>query len=249
MIGTRGTAIRETRLTAGAKRRLNTPLATQSITVVLVDDHPLARSGVRQFLKRDRHIEIVGETDTEREAVDLIGQLQPDVVILDIRLRHGTGINVVRAAKAIAPNAKTLVLTAYDDDRSVDAFVKLGAAGYMLKTTSPAQLRRAVHNVAAGSLVFAAEVAPRVKSLLDGNGRGIRRGSAAANRHLTIRQAEVLEYIGQGFRNREIAETLGISVKTVEAHVERVLQKLGVTSRTEAVVCAVKNGWLPGTAT
>lgn len=140
--------------------------AVDEITVFLVDDHELARQGVRKILDADGSIRVIGESTRSLEAISSISQLQPDVVILDIRLEQGSGIDVSRALRDLVPDTKILVLTAYDDEVYVKALAKLGVMGYLLKDASALELRRAVHDVAEGRLVFSSTVATQVTRLL-----------------------------------------------------------------------------------
>ena len=222
------------------------------ITVVLVDDHELARWAVRSLLHRDPHIKVVGEVTKSHEAISLISRLKPDVTILDVRLGEDSGIDVARAVTANSPNTKILVLSAYDDDQYVSALTRLGVSGYLMKTASAKELRRAVHEAVAGGLVFPAAVAKTVSGLLQENGGGVRgTGVGGPNGHvprreriLTGRELQVLKLIARGLRNREIGNAMGIASKTVEAHIRHIRMKLDTRSRTQAVVTALKNGWL-----
>ena len=209
---------------------------SRQISVVLVDDHYLIRRSIRSCLAPDPQINVVGEADESEQAISLITQTQPDVAMLDIRLGQGSGIDVGRAIKSLSSFTKILVLTAYDDIQYVRSLMKIGISGYMLKTTSPKELRKAVHDVAENRVVFSPSIIDKMVSLL-GPGRN---GSHPryADAYLTNRQSDVLNYMGQGMRNREIADALGISLKTVEAHVEQILRKLGVKNRTQAVISA-----------
>ena len=218
-------------------------VTTSPMTVVLVDDHELVRRALKSLLSEDANIQVVGEAVDSEEAISLISQLQPDLAIVDIRLREGSGIDVARAAKTVAPRTKILVLTAYDHEQYVHALARLGVAGYVLKTASAAELKRAIGDVVEGRLVFEPPVADKVMSLLrQDDGRCQLRAKSTGN--LTAREAEVLEHVGRGLKNREIASTMNIALKTVEAHVERIRMKLGVKSRSQAVFTAMQRGWL-----
>ncbi len=228
------------------------------IRVVLVDDHELARQGVRRLLGTDSSIEIVGEADSCWGAISLISRLQPEVVILDVRLRDGNGVEVSRAAKKLAPAAKVLVLSAYDDRQYVVSMVKLGVSGYLTKGSSAEDLVRAVHYAARGWLVFSPDISNRLASLLGRDGVGPadepagggawveREAGWAGNGGLTGREAEVLRHIFRGLRNRDIAEAMGISPKTVEVHIHRILQKLGARNRSQAIMNSLGLGYLSG---
>ena len=147
-------------------------IATETaIRVVLVDDHEVARRGVRKLLGSDTSIEIVGEATTYFNAVSLIKQIEPDVVLLDIKLEEGSGIDVARFIKSTMTETKILVLTAHNDDQYVRAMGRIGVNGYLVKTVSAEQLKRAIHDVAEGSLVFPGNVSDKVISLMQNNDR------------------------------------------------------------------------------
>lgn len=227
--------------------------ASQTTTVVIVDDHSLSRSGVRQFLKSDRRIKITGEAGNYDEAVARIAELQPDVAIVDMSLGNHTGLDVLKAARRVSSCTKMLLLSAYDDPHYVHSSLKLGAKGYLLKTTSPEELRRAVHDIAAGHIVICAHVAAKLPSLVQERSNPKMHPNGSENGNLSRREFEVLHLLGEGRKNAEIADALGISKKTVEAHLKNVFQKLGVGGRLEAVLAAIRRGWLteeqPGSET
>jgi DNA-binding NarL/FixJ family response regulator len=179
------------------------------------------------------------------EALGVIEKTRPNVAILDMRLPDGTGMDVCKAAKSSAPGTKVIMLTAYDDPGYVAAAVSLGAAGYLSKSVSAAELARAVHNVAHGWLMFGPDAAGGLKNLVASSDP---RTTPAIRYELTRREAEVLRHMALGFTNAEIAEELGIAVKTVEEHVEHVLRKLGAKNRTQALSFALKKGWLQPTS-
>jgi DNA-binding NarL/FixJ family response regulator len=231
----------------------------ETIKVILVDDHELARHGVRKLLGGDASIEVVGEAESCSGAISLISRLRPEVVILDIRLREGNGIEVSRAAKKLAPDTRILVLSAYDDSQYVVSMVKLGVSGYLTKSVSAEDLIRAVHYAARGWLVFSPEIADKLANLLRGNGGALfneaegddRLGEGARqrpSRSLTAREAEVLQHMFRGLRNRDIADVMGISSKTVEIHMHRILLKLGAKNRSQAIVNSLGSGYLQGIA-
>lgn len=227
----------------------------ETIRVVLVDDHELARHGVRRMLGSDTSIEVVGEAESCWSAISLITQLRPEVVILDIRLRDGSGIEVSRAAKKLAPDSKLLVLSAYDDSQYVVSMVKLGVSGYLTKSSSCEDLIKAVHCAAEGWLVFSPDIAHKVAGMLqkdggcssgDGEGEvGLEEPAKAqrSDQTLTGREAEVLQHMFRGLRNRDIAEAMGISAKTVEVHIHRILLKLGARNRSQAILNSLGLGY------
>jgi DNA-binding NarL/FixJ family response regulator len=201
--------------------------------VVLVDDHGLFRSGVRAEL--GRQVELVGEADDVEPAIDLIGSVQPDVVLLDVHLPGGGGQAVVQAIKPLYPEVRFLALSASDAPEDVIAVIRAGARGYVTKTISTAELADAIRRVAAGDAVFSHRLAGFVLDAFASAGSA---GSADVKPsfdpeldQLTSREREVLRLIAQGYTYKEIARELYISVKTVESHVSSVLRKLQLSTR------------------
>ncbi len=202
--------------------------------VVLVDDHGLFRSGVRAEL--GRQVEVVGEADDVQPAIELIGSLEPDVVLLDVHLPGGGGQDVVQAIKASHPDVRFLALSASDAPEDVIAVIRAGARGYVTKTISTAELADAIRRVAAGDAVFSHRLAGFVLDAFAAAGAA---GAAGAVKpsfdpeldQLTAREREVLRLIAQGYTYKEIARELYISVKTVESHVSSVLRKLQLSTR------------------
>ncbi len=200
--------------------------------VVLVDDHGLFRSGVRAEL--GRQVEVVGEADDVQPAIELIGSLVPDVVLLDVHLPGGGGQDVVQAIKASHPEVRFLALSASDAPEDVIAVIRAGARGYVTKTISTSELADAIRRVAAGDAVFSHRLAGFVLDAFAASG-----GSAGSVKpsfdpeldQLTSREREVLRLIAQGYTYKEIARELYISVKTVESHVSSVLRKLQLSTR------------------
>ncbi len=196
--------------------------------VVLVDDHELFRSGVRGELSAA--VDIVGEAGSVTEAVPLIRELDPDVVLLDVHLPDGGGEAVIAAVCQERPGVKFLALSVSDAAEDVIAVIRAGARGYVTKTISGEELAVAVERVAAGDAVFSPRLAGFV---LDAFSAGERVGGDAELDALTAREREVLQLIARGYRYKEIAGRLHLSVKTVESHVSSVLRKLQLSSRHE----------------
>jgi DNA-binding NarL/FixJ family response regulator len=207
-----------------------------TVSVLVVDDHELAREGVKRMLAKEPDITVVGEAEDSQEALALMARLQPDVVLLDLRLRESTGMDVARAAKGVCPKAKILVLTALDDEHYLRPLFRMGVKGYLLKTASAEDLVRAVREVAAGKSVLDQELTDRVMGTFEKSNGTV--AYADSSRTLTPRESTVLEHLGKGMANREVAESLGISVKTVEVHVQHILRKLGAKSRLQAALKA-----------
>ena len=202
------------------------------ITVVLVDDHSLVRLAVRQTITAP-DIEVVGEAASGREAVALVLRLRPDVVFLDVGLPGMGGLEVVRALAPRLPGTRIVMLTVSADDSDVLEAMQAGAAGFLTKDVSPEALTRAVHGAVDGDLVVPGPMAARlVRNLSD------RARSAATDgldpSGLTERERVVLRHLADGYTDREIAEALTLSPRTVETHVANLLRKLNVTNRREA---------------
>ncbi|HVB10000.1 MAG TPA: response regulator transcription factor [Bacillota bacterium] len=202
-----------------------------SIRVVIADDHAVVREGTRQILEQQPGLEVVGEAADGPGAVAVIRQTQPDVAVLDMRLPGKSGIEVTREVTAEQPDVRVLILSAYDDEDYVAAAVQAGALGYVLKTATERELAEAVAEVAAGRPVVAPVIAQKLARLWG-------RAPAAPRGPLTPRELEVLELVTRGLRNKEIGQELGLSPRTVEVHLKNVYEKLGVTSRTQAVAYA-----------
>jgi DNA-binding NarL/FixJ family response regulator len=206
--------------------------------VVLVDDHGLFRSGVRSELGRS--VEVVGEADDVASAIELITQVQPDVVLLDVHLPGGNGAAVVSAVRERVPEVRFLALSASDAPEDVIGVIRAGARGYVTKTIGTPELLDAIRRVAAGDAVFShrlagfvldAFAAPPGPGLDPAFGQGVRPTFDPELDQLTAREREVLRLIAQGCTYKEIARELFISVKTVESHVSSVLRKLQLSSR------------------
>ena len=203
--------------------------------VFIVDDHGLFRSGVRSELGDD--VEVVGEADDVAPAIARIGDCLPDVVLLDVHLPGGGGQAVVAAVKAEHPDVRFLALSASDAPEDVIAVIRAGARGYVTKTISSVELADAVRRVAGGDAVFSPRLAGFV---LDAFATEEPRSDRHDLDQLTPREREVLRHIARGYMYKEIAQRLGISVKTVEAHVSAVLRKLQLSSRHELSRWAVE---------
>ena len=198
------------------------------VRVVVVDDHGLFRAGVRAELS-DR-VKVVGDAGTVGDAVAVIEQTKPDVVLLDVHMPDGGGVEVIRRVAAVLPEVRFLALSVSDAATDVIAVIRAGARGYVTKTISGAELAEAVSRVAEGDAVFSPRLAGFV---LDAFSHGPSPGEQAELDQLTAREREVLQHIARGYMYKEIAQRLNISIKTVEAHVSAVLRKLQLSSRHE----------------
>ncbi len=205
------------------------------IRVFLLDDHEVVRRGLRDLLQDSGDIEVVGESGSAEEAAHRIPALRPDVAVLDARLPDGDGIEVCRAVRAVDPSIQGLILTSYEDDEALFAAIMAGAAGYVLKQIRGTDLVDAVRRVAAGQSLLDPAVTARV---LD----RIRKGVEAPDvlQGLTEQERRVLTLMAEGLTNREIAQKMFLSEKTVKNYVSSVLAKLGLERRTQAAVLASK---------
>lgn len=216
------------------------------VTVLLVDDEPLVRAGLRAVLEAQPGIEVVGEAADGAAVIPLVRQLRPDVVAMDVRMPLMDGIEATRAVLRTVPEPpKILVVTTFEDDEYVYEALRAGADGFLLKRARPAEIVHAVRLVAEGeSLLFPASV----RRLAARYGDGDRPARAVLERaRLTEREAEVLRLMSRGLSNAEIAARLVVGAETVKSHVSAVLAKLGARDRTQAVIAAYESGFVePG---
>ncbi len=209
----------------------------ETIRVLIVDDHAVVREGLRTFLELQEGLEIVGEAGDGEEALDLAERLQPDVILMDLVMPKLDGLEAMRELRRRRSRTRVIVLTSFGDEERLLPAIQAGAAGYLLKNVQPQELARAIRAAHAGQALLDPAVAARlVDALAEGGGE--------PGGRLTPRERDVLDLIGHGFSNKRIAAELGVSEKTVKAHVSRVLGKLGVTDRTQAALYAVRAGLL-----
>ncbi len=214
-------------------------MADAPIRVLLADDHPVVRQGLRSFLDLQDDVTVVGEAGDGEAALRLVAELEPDVVLLDLEMPGKGGLDVLRELGAAGTRARVIVLTSFRGEDQVLPAIEAGAAGYLLKDVHPFDLRDAIRKVHAGEEVLAPSVAGQVM-------RGYRRTrQAGAVDRLTSRELDVLRLIAGGRGNRQIGHELGIAEKTVKTHVSNLLAKLGVADRTQAAVLAVQEGLVP----
>jgi NarL family two-component system response regulator LiaR len=213
------------------------------IRVLLVDDHPLFRAGVRHRLsEHDPDLLVVGEAGSSLQAQEMVALSSPDVVLMDIAMGDENGIEATRSIKRMAPEVAVIILSLYDDVQYIEAAIEAGAAGYFLKTVQGPDLAAAIRSAHNGDTVMSPEIASQVFRRLLPRLSGADQPAPA--QRLSERESEVLAFVARGAANREIARSMRLSVRTVEAHLRSIFAKLSVASRTEAVVFAVKAGLL-----
>jgi len=210
-------------------------MTDEPIRVLLVDDHPVVRMGLRGMLEHDPGIVIAGEAGSGDEAVTLARELEPDVILMDLRMPDGDGVSATRRILAERPAVKVIVLTTYETDQDIVRAVEAGATGYLLKDTARTDLVAAVAAARRGETVLSPSVATRLVTRMRG----------PATESLSRRESEVLALVARGLTNAEIGRELFISETTVKTHLIRIFGKLGVSDRTAAVTTALERGLLP----
>ncbi len=212
------------------------------IRVLVADDHPVLRGGMRSLLEQEADLEVVAEAGDGEEAVGRAAELNPDVALMDIVMPRLNGVEATKQIKRVSPTTAVLILTAYDDDRYVVGLLQAGAAGYLLKSATGHQIIEAIRSVATGESVLDPAATRRLLACLTrhGNGNGNDDGSAV----LSQREMEILRLASQGMSNKEIARALTLSMPTVKAHFVNIFNKMGVGSRTEAVLRGLSKGWI-----
>ena len=221
----------------------------QPITVMLVDDHPVFRQGLRRVLENEDDLDVIAEVDDGLEALQLGKQLVPDVILLDINLPGMNGLQVARALKDSVLDISIIMLTAYHDDQQVFHAIRAGASAYFPKDVTPRRLVEAVKQVSLGNYVIDDEVLdkPEVASWLLQQFDKVAYIDGLPNEMfapLSPREMEILQHIAKGQSNKEVAYELGISRQTVKNHMTSILRKLAVNDRTQAALYAVRRGWI-----
>lgn len=210
---------------------------SSSIRVLVVDDHLVVREGIRALLGTETDIQVVGEACDGDEAIGLATELQPDVILMDLVMPHTDGITAIQQILARQPDSRILVLTSFDADDKIFPAIRAGALGYTLKAAGAAELVRAIRRVHAGESVLHPAITRKVLQELAHPAQ-----QAQVSEPLSDREAEVLRLVAHGLGNPEIAATLGISEGTVRKHVSNIMSKLNLTSRTQAVLYALREG-------
>jgi len=212
-----------------------------NISIILGEDHLITRQGIRRLLEDEKGFSIIGEASNGEEVVKLVTELKPDVVLMDIAMPKLNGIEATRQIKLINPRTGVLVLSAYDDDEYVFALLKAGAAGYLLKSVSGDELVRAVKAIHKGEPVLDPAIARKVLNYFKLPDKVP--GMEEDTEHFSDRELDIIRLAAKGLTNKEIADKLHLSYRTVEGHMRDVFNKLGVGSRTEAVLHGLRRGW------
>jgi len=201
----------------------------KKITVLLVDDHRVLREALRALLLTEPDLEVVGEAENGREAVEMAGALQPDVVVMDIAMPQLNGLEATRRITKEAPRTKVLILSSYSDDKFVEQLSEAGAVGYFLKQTGAPEFIKALREASKGKACFSSSISKR---LLDQGRRGSSKGGGTPHPKtsvaLTSREREVIQLVAEGKGNRQAAAELGVSIKTVEKHRQHAMNKLNI---------------------
>jgi DNA-binding NarL/FixJ family response regulator len=219
----------------------------QKIKVLLADDHVVVRQGLRALLAAEQDIEIVGEADNGRQAVQLVKKTLPDVAIIDIAMPVLNGLEATRQIIRTVPSTKVLILSSYSDDEYVSQLTEAGAAGYLVKQTAANDLLKAIREASKGNAFFSPSIAKRLRDQCREafvSGQPVRKRSD----YLTTREAEVLQLIAEGRANKQIAAELSISIKTVEKHRQQVMNKLGIHDVAGLTRHAIAKGIIENTA-
>ena len=212
------------------------------IRILIADDHAVVREGTRQILEQEQDLEVVGEAGDGEETVALAIDLKPDVAIVDIAMPKLDGIEATRQIKSLCPAISVLILSAYDDEQFIFSLLEAGAAGYLLKSVRGRELVDAVRAVNAGESVLHPLIARKVLNrFVPASGKAAQEEQLE---ELSVREMEVLSLAARGLSNQDIASELCLSIRTVQGHLGHIFNKLQVGSRTEAVVHALKKGWV-----
>ena len=203
------------------------------IRILIADDHGIVRQGLRMYLQYDPELVVVGEASNGKEAVDLAGKLQPDLILMDILMPQLDGLEATRLIRRAHPDIEIIALTSVLDDAVIHQAIRAGAIGYLLKDTGSDELCRAIHAAVSGQVQLSKQVALRMATENDQEG---------SIQNLTGREVAVLREVARGRSNKEIALALNIAEKTVKAHVGAILDKLGAASRTQAALIAIRSG-------
>jgi len=214
----------------------------ETIKILLAEDHVVVREGIRELIQGEEDMEVVGEAGDGEEAVKLVSQVKPDVVLMDIAMPKLNGIEATRRIKESHPSVSVLILTAYDSEEFIFALVDAGAAGYLLKNVRTREVLNSIRSVYDGESVLHPAIADKILSRLQfERGKLVR---PEKNEILSQRELEVLKLGMEGLSNKEVATELSLGIRTVQTHWRNIFNKLGVSSRTEAIISGLNKGWI-----
>lgn len=212
-------------------------LGNEVIRVLLADDHPIVRYSLRQVLEEDPQLKVIGEAGDGREALRLVKSLEPDVLLLDLEMPDMSGVDVVEEMELAETQTRTLVISGYADEGYVNRLISLGIEGYLLKEESPDVFIEAIKGIHQGESGWYSQAIMHQMAT-----QFTQRPQEEC--HLTLRQKQVLELVAKGKTNHEVGYLLGVNEKTIEKHLGDIIRKLGVATRVEAVVLAIRNQWI-----
>jgi DNA-binding NarL/FixJ family response regulator len=211
------------------------------IKILLAEAHILVREGTRALIQREADMEVIGEADDGNQAVKMTGKLRPDLVIMDVVMPNLNGVEATKQIKARYPDTAILILTAYDDEQYVFASLDAKVSGYLLKTARGQELISTIRAICSGESVLQPSIARKV---IERYNAATKPGSKGMTGPLTKKEMDVLRLTARGKKNKEIAEELNLKVQTVRSRLKKTFKKLNVSSRTEAVMYAMKKGWI-----
>jgi len=210
--------------------------------IMIADDHAMLREGMRNLLEKEKDFELVGEAADGEEAVRMGGKLKPDIIIMDIVMPKLNGVEATKQIKQVSPSTALLILTAYSDIRYIIGLLEAGACGYLLKNSPGKDVIRAIRAVRSGESVLDSEVTRKLVQRLASLSKSPE--EREANGQLTSREIEILKWAARGLSNKELSEKLFISLRTVKAHMTNIFNKLGCSSRTDAIIKGLKQGYI-----
>jgi NarL family two-component system response regulator LiaR len=210
--------------------------------ILIADDHAMLREGMRNLLEEEKDFELVGEAADGEEAVRLAGELKPDIVIMDIVMPKLSGLEATKQIKQVSPVTAILILSAYSDIRYIIGLLEVGACGYLLKNSPGKDVVKAIREIRSGESVLDPEVTRKLVQRLASLSKT--QDEREASGQLTTREMEILKWASRGLSNKEMSEKLFISLRTVKAHMTNIFNKLGCSSRTDAIIKGLKQGYI-----
>lgn len=212
------------------------------IRVLIADDHAVLRQGMRHLLEQEKDLEVVGEAGDGEQAIKLVSELRPDIVLMDIVMPKLNGVDATKSIKKVCPTTNVLILTAYSDIRYILGLLEAGACGYLLKSARSEEIVGAIHGVYSGESVLDPVVTRKLLKRVIGGSKGDSGGEA--REQLSLREIEILKLAARGMSNKDIAHTLFLSERTVKAHLTNIFNKMGVGCRTDAIIKGLREGFI-----